>query len=101
MIDHAAQIAAMKGARVLPVIRRRRSIGRNIVGRIAIGKTIRHDQVDHILGRDALKVRRRVERQVRFEKGWWSDRRRSPRQGIVAGFGCRADSISQTDKYHA
>ena len=62
LIDNAAQIAAMKGARILSIVGGGRRIGRRIVRWVAVGKTIRHDQIDDIAGRDSLKMRSGGER---------------------------------------
>src|SRR5579862_9392407 len=59
MIDDSTEIAAMIGAFLLAVIRSRGLRGL-IVVQIAIRKPVRHDHIDHVVGRNPLKAPPRV-----------------------------------------
>ena len=49
MVDDAAQVAAMKRAWIVAIVCLRRCVSRRVVRRIAVGKTIDHDQVDNVV----------------------------------------------------
>ena len=59
MLAYAAQIAAVIRARFRAIVRARRAFG-FVVGGIAVRETIRHDQINHIIGRDALEAVNRL-----------------------------------------
>ena len=85
-VDDAAQVAAVPRARVAAVV----GLGRRVRGRVARGvavaEPVGHDEVDHVVGRDALKIFTGVERRVDAEVDGRGARARAPhRQLVVAG----------------
>src|SRR5579864_1107737 len=55
MLQYPLKIASVIVTGLAPIVQTARD-GRIVVGWIAIGKTVGHDEVDHIVGREALKA---------------------------------------------
>src|SRR5215472_15494213 len=53
MILNATQVAAVIGARIAAVVG---SGSRKVVARIAVGKAVRHDEIDHVAGTKAAEA---------------------------------------------
>ena len=66
-VDDAAEVAAVPRARVASVVRFRRSACGRVVRAVAVREAVGHDEVDNVVGRDALKIFIRVERRVDAE----------------------------------
>src|SRR2546425_6382729 len=62
VVDDAAQIAAMISARIPAIVGGGRTSGRLIVGQVPIRETIGHDQINHVVSGDALKMCFRIEK---------------------------------------
>ena len=62
VIDDAAKITTMIRARVAATVRCRRRQWRRIITAVSVRKPIRHNQVDYVVGVDALKMFGRIER---------------------------------------
>src|ERR1043166_192502 len=68
LVDYAAQVTAVKAAWVVAIVGFGWRVFRIVVRWIPVNEAIRHDQVDHVVGRDALEIGLRIER--RFETEW-------------------------------
>src|ERR1022692_3187349 len=66
VIDDALEVAAMVVTRLLPVEQTARH-GRVVIGGIAVSESVRHDQVDDVVGREALKAAGARQRLQHFE----------------------------------
>ncbi len=80
MFANAAQVAAVIGARICAVIGSGRVSGL-IVGGITIGEAVRHDEVNHI----------RLRKAVKLSGGWTARRQRQFKGGFSSGSGDAAD----------
>jgi hypothetical protein len=85
------------GARIAAVVRFGRRVAGRVVRRVAVGEAVGHDEVDHVVGRDALKVFGTVERLVDAEGEGRAARGGRERQLVVAGPGLGADA--QVDEH--
>src|SRR6266850_140794 len=76
MIDYAPQITSVIGAWIVPIISGRWRVLRDIICSVAVSKTVGHDQIDHIVGRNTSKMRFGIKRLFNRKR----DRRVSPRR---------------------
>src|SRR5690349_4889283 len=81
----------MKATRVVAIVCFGWRVFRRVVGWIAVGEAIGHDEIDHVVGGDALKVRARVERWFKTERNHRTAARTLDKQRILPGTQRRAD----------
>src|SRR5260370_41205674 len=62
MSDNAAQIPSVISAWIVSIVGGRRRVSRKIICSVTVSKTIGHDQIDHIVGGNTLKMGFGIER---------------------------------------